>query len=145
MPTYFHCAGTVLEPGSIVHPGNLGRVLHQYEAPPGQGLPANVFKEGLLELSRQIYAPAKPSRLNSLFACPTLGEATRFRDKYQRTNLIYEIGPIDSNPSIHIADYEFAIAPYPQRYFQSMFDMARDYWIVPATANLEVLLLSGAH
>jgi hypothetical protein len=138
--TYFHCAGAILEAGSVIGPGNWGRMLRMYEQAPNQGLPTNHFREALLELARQVHAPTKPSRLNALFAVPSLPEAVAFRNKYQRTNLIYEVVPTVDRPGIHFGDYELAIANYPPRYFQSMMDQARDYWAVAPTQNIEVLL-----
>jgi len=140
VPTYFHCAPIELGPGSIINPGNWGRIFDLYEAQPGSGLPTNVFKEALLEQARLLYAPQKPSRLASAFACLTLPEAIAFRNKHQKTNIIYEVRPTVPNPNMHLGDYELSIAPYPPRYFQSMLDQPRDYWMKPATSNLEILL-----
>jgi hypothetical protein len=138
--TYFHCAPIISAPGAVIEPGNWGRIIKLYEAIPGSGLPTNAFREALIEQARQIHAPSKPSRLSSIFALPTLEEAVLFRNKYQRTNLIYEVMPVAKNARTHLGDYEFAInINYPPRYFQTMFDYARDYWLKQPTANLEVL------
>jgi Protein of unknown function (DUF2441) len=132
-----------LSVGSIIQPGNWGRIINLYEAQPGAGLPTNVFREALMEFARQIHNPTKPSRLACVFACPTLQGAIEFRNKHQKTNLIYEVKPLDPNMPSHLGDYGLAIAQYPPRYFQAMFDQARDYWIVPPAANQEVLLGCG--
>ncbi|MBT3072130.1 DUF2441 domain-containing protein [Rhodomicrobium sp. Az07] len=138
--TYFHCAPLPLHIGSIIYQGNWGRLFSLYEAKPGEGLPTNAFKEVVLELSRKLYAPDAPSRLDCVFVTPTIEEAIAFRNKYQRTNLIYEVTPVGEAPPLHVGSYELALAPYPQKYFQAIFDMGRDYWTVPATANREVLI-----
>lgn len=127
--TYFHCSGTSLAPGSIIEAGNWGRMLHLYESPIGSGLPSNVFREALLEQARQIYAPTKVSRLTAIYAVPTLAEAIMFRDQFQRTNIIYEVECTDREAEPTFGDYQLAVAPYPVRYFSSMFDLARRYWI----------------
>jgi hypothetical protein len=140
--TYFHCAAVGLSIGSEILPGNWGRVMGLYEYNPtqNQGLPTNVFREALFELSRQIHAPDRPSRLSCVFACPTFAEAAKFRDKYQKSNLIYQVVPVADDVVIHVGDYELVLAPYPARYFQSMFDFARGYWTNPTLQNPEVLL-----
>ena len=139
--TFFHCAPIGLSVGSIIQPGNWGRVirLSEYQAAPNTGLPTFHFREALLEISRQAHAPKKPSRLNCVFTCPTLTAAISFRDKYQRTNLIYEVVPVDRSVVTHLGDYELVIAPYPPRYFQSMLDFARDYWTSSQPQSPEVL------
>jgi hypothetical protein len=129
--TYFHCSGTSLGVGSIIEPGNWGRMLNLYEAAVGSGLPTNVFREALLEQARQIYAPDKVSRLKAIFAVPTLPEAIAFRDQFQKTNIIYEVDPIDPESTPTAGDYQLATAPYPVRYFSSMFEFARRYWVDP--------------
>ena len=52
----------------------------------------------------------------------------------------YEVKPQSPNPNTHLGDYELAILNYPQRYFQSMFDYARNYWAMTPAANHEVLI-----
>lgn len=136
--TYFHCSGTSLGVGSIIEPGNWGRMLNLYEADVGSGLPTNVFREALLEQARQIYAPDKVSRLEAIYVVPTLPEAVAFRDRFQRTNIIYEVAPIDPESTPTAGDYQLATAPYPVRYFSSMFELARRYW-VDAPQDIELL------
>ncbi|WKW50178.1 hypothetical protein [Rhodomicrobium lacus] len=140
---YFHCAPLPLHIGSIIYQGNWGRLFSLYEAKVGEGLPTNSFKEVVLELSRKLYAPDAPSRLDCVFVTPTLEEGVAFRNKYQRTSIIYEVTPVRDSPRSHVGSYELALAPYPQKYFQAIFDMARDYWTIPAATNREVLLGSA--
>ena len=136
--TYFHCAPIGLSPGAVIQPGNWGRILNLYQITNNQ-IEMRAFRETILELSRQIHAPTKASRLKSIFVCPSLAEAIAFRDKHQRTQHIYEVVPVVSDAPTHIGDYELAIVGYPARYFHAMFDLARDYWVVAPTANHEVL------
>jgi hypothetical protein len=106
-------------------------MLKLYQAPIGSGLPTNVFREVVLEQARQIYAPNKVSRLEAVNAVPSLAEAIVFRDQYQPTNIIYEVEPIDPSGVPTVGDFQLAVAPYPVRYFDSMFDFARRYWVDP--------------
>lgn len=136
--TYFHCAPMKLAPGSIIEPGNWGRVMHLYNWNPNN-FALNIWREALLEQARQIHAPQKPSRLTSAFAIPSLAEATAYRDRHATTNLIYQVEPIAENPPTHEGDYEVAIFHFSGRYFQQLFDFGRQYWTVAPQANREVL------
>ena len=137
--TYFHCAPNILASGSILEPGNWGRVLNAYETQNGQ-VQMNAVRESLFELTRQIHTPDQPSRLNCLFALPTLEVARQFRDAHQHTNLIYEVVPLDWNAPTHFGDYELASRPYQGRYFDQMFHQAREYWTrIGPPRNPEIL------
>jgi hypothetical protein len=57
--TYFHCAPMRLAAGSIIEPGNWGRMLRLYEVTNGQ-IQGNVLNEALLEFARQLHAPTAP-------------------------------------------------------------------------------------
>jgi hypothetical protein len=139
--TYFHCSGTSLAVGAVINPGNWGRMLRLYELQPNVGLPTNVFREALMEQARLIYAPTKVSRLEAVYALPSLADAVAFRNQYQPTNIIYEVQPTDPSTPPTIGDYVLAVAPYPQRYFNAMFDYARRYWIDPPN-QIEMLFSS---
>jgi uncharacterized protein DUF2441 len=138
-PTYFHCAPIGLAPGAVIQPGNWGRIIRLYETADGQIAP-NAIRESLLEFARQLYAPQKPSRLQCVFALPNLASAISFRNQHQRLSLIYEVVALADDPVTHIGDYELVIRPYRGRYFQTMLDLARDYWTTPSPNNPEVLL-----
>jgi hypothetical protein len=112
--------------------------MRTYETTNNQ-LQINTIRESILELSRQLYAPSAPSRLNCVFTVLTIQEAIRFRNTHQRTNLIYEVIPVSESPPTHIGDYELAITRFNGPYFQRMFDFAREYWTVPPLANQEAL------
>jgi hypothetical protein len=137
-PSYFHCAPTTLSPGSVIHPGNWGRILNLYETNNGQ-INLSAANEGLLEWARRSLAPTKPSRLASVFTLPSLQEAVDFRNKHQRLSIIHEVEPTEQNPNRHDGDYEIAITPYRARYFPQMFDFPNVYWTQTATANREIL------
>jgi hypothetical protein len=111
MPSFFHCVPLTLSPGSIIEPGNWGRVLNLYDTNNGQ-INLTVVNEALLEWARRHLAPTKPSRLASVFTLPTLQEAIVFRDKHQRHSIIHEVEPLADNPDRHDGDYELAMTPY---------------------------------
>lgn len=139
---YFHCSSARLGVGSIIMPGNWGRMLGLYTLANTNGLNINTYRESVLELSRKLYAPAKPSRLASVFTCPSQSEAVAFRDKHHVFDLIYEVMPEAEKFSTHVGDYELAFSPLPQPptpYFSSIMDSAKSYWTIPATTSIEVL------
>src|SRR6516225_12457424 len=105
--TYFHCAPVRLGVGSIIEPGNFGRVLSHYEWNP-TNFSLNIWREALLEQARKLYAPDKPSRLKCIFALFSLEDAVAFRNKWCPTNIIHEVQPISENPGTHIGNYDLA-------------------------------------
>ena len=127
-----------MSPGSIIEPGNWGRVLNLYETNNGQ-INLTVVNEALLEWARRLLAPTKPSRLASVFTLPTLQEAIVFRDRHQRHSIIHEVEPLTDNPDRHDGDYELAMTPYRARYLPQMFDFPSLYWTQPPQTNHEIL------
>lgn len=136
--TYFHCAPIELGVGSIVQPGNWGRILNLYETDNGQ-ININAANECLLEWGHKLLAPAKPSRLSAVFTLPSLQDAIAFRNKHQRLSIIHEVEPTDPNANRHEGDYEIAITPYRGRYFSQMLQFPTLYWTQQPTANIEIL------
>jgi hypothetical protein len=139
---YFHSAGAFLGVGSIIQPGNWGRMIRLYTIPfTNNQVNVNAYREAILELSRQIHAPDKPSRLEAVFTCPGLAEARSFRDRHHPFDLIYEVEPTVESPKTHVGDYALALAPSPssEPYFQPLLDGAQKYWVSLPTDNIEVL------
>jgi len=71
---YFHLSGASLAPGSIILPGNFGRMIRSIGWPHGQAL-----REMALEDARLARFPHRPSRLQCAFAFVTVQEARNFR------------------------------------------------------------------
>jgi len=82
----FHVTKSVLNPGSIIEPGNWGRIIkaigpnHQHHA-----------REMEFEDVRAGEFPDKQSRLTSCFVWPTLKDAKWYREHHHKTDFIYEI------------------------------------------------------
>ena len=65
MPTYFHFVPILLEPGSVVVPGNFGRIMNIV------GATHDLWaREMALEAVRAQHYPGKPSRLSANFVQP---------------------------------------------------------------------------
>lgn len=122
MPLYRVCP-TWLEQGSIIRPGNYGRIVRQLgKAHPRWGT------EQVLEAVRAAAYPDKPSRLTSAFGCENVEVARVFRTKNCHTALIYEVEPVDPDAHLHITDFNY-IQTYDQ--FEDLRDMnnvAHIYW-----------------
>lgn len=120
MPLY-HCSPAWLEPGSVIRPGNYGRVLKRV----GPMHPL-WLREQFLELIRTQEFPDKPSRLNSAFACQDLTAARFFRDQFCATGIIYEVEVTDATARTHVTDSN-CVQPIPGK-IEDMQEVARHYW-----------------
>jgi hypothetical protein len=139
METYFHCASLPLGPGSVICPGNWGRMLRLYRTTE-IGTFAAAFRERVLEDIRQADFPSKPSGLASCFVLFSEDDAKKFRDQFQRTSIIYEVEPVSEPSTTHEGDYSLIGAPLGAVYFDPYKQAARDYWSTLATKNRELLL-----
>lgn len=128
-----------LAPGSIIEPGNWGRLLNLYEVAGGQ-IQGNVLNEALLEFARQLHAPTAPSRLRCIFALLTLPDAIAFRNKHQRFSIIQEVEPLNADVSPFVGDYELAIQCFSGRYFPRVLQLPVTYRTQPVPKFPEVLV-----
>lgn len=72
--TYFHLAGQTLAPGSVIEPGNWGRIIRLCGW--GHSL---AIREMALEAARLARFRERPSRMECAFAFPSQMEAEQFR------------------------------------------------------------------
>lgn len=122
MTTLFHAAPIPLAPGSVILPGNWGRIL----ASMGEGH-SSWAREQELESVRAEFYPSKPSRLKAAFCCPS-EEGLRV---YQRTrggrhDLLYEVELVDACAPRHLADWG-GVEPL-RGSVVSLSDNAHRYW-----------------
>lgn len=121
--TYFHIAPSLLEPGSIINPGNWGRIITFV----GMGH-TSFSREILLEYARIRSFKDKPSRFSSNFACENLDEAKFYRQNTsQTTSVIYEVEVVNKHAKHHIGCYNMlplVVNQYPSNHEQ----IAHDYW-----------------
>lgn len=120
--TYFHVAPLPLGPGSIIRPGNWGRIKRTIE-----GNSASIAREAVLELVRiRDFGSLPPSRLNCCFACPSLEHAVAYRQLHAPANLIYEVTTVDHDPPVHVGDHQMVLEGYIG--MDGMATIARRYW-----------------
>jgi hypothetical protein len=126
----FHTAPILLESGSIILPGNFGRIIKQNEEKHKLWR-----REKVLEEIREREFPQKPSRLSSTFCSSTFEIARLFRDLQRPSELIYEVEYVDETCPIHTGDYN-CVEPLVGR-SESMEEVARLYWTNKLKTNLK--------
>jgi hypothetical protein len=125
MPLY-HVTQILLQPGSVILPGNYGRILGMYQM---RDANAVLYRERFLEDIRQREFPKKPSRLSSSFCLESLQEAQFYRDNLAgRYHVIYEVELVDPGCNQHRADYN-KVSPLMSEMAARMEDVARAYWM----------------
>ena len=137
--TYFHVAPIRLGIGTIIYPGNWGRIIKTCYPAPNNNHILLPYRESIFEYARLSLAPGKVSRLSCLFACMTLEEAGKYRAANAHSNIIYEVAPAGEIASSHVADYNLIMLPQSGQYFD-VFHLARRYWTDTSPANQEILL-----
>lgn len=137
MAVYYHCTPLKLGEGSVVMPGNWGRIIGLY----GLGDRENAFRvtrELAYEYGRRAFNPDAPSRLNCTFACPTLEDAIAFRSANQAWSLINEVEPVDSEAPAYVADWRKFDTPHAGLADQDL--LIQRYWQDTPDTHREVLL-----
>ena len=113
---YFACS-LMLEPGSIIRPGNWGRIVRAIgpKHPEWQ-------RETILEQVRQAEFPALPSRFQCAFVIDDLDELKYYASKASPLGLLYQVTLIDQGAAAHVADWK-GTGPYDHT-----TEWARRYW-----------------
>jgi len=124
---YYYACSYPLASGSIINPGNWGRIIQKYNIS-SFGNPWILFREEVFEKVRQSEFPTKPSRYKSIFLCETKDMLAQFLQLANRSlDLIYEVELLDATAPIHrgcLLNLDFA----PQENMQSFTLKARAYW-----------------
>ena len=114
----YHCAPIMIGLGSIILPGNWGRVLstHSYRHHHFQ-------REMMFEFVRQREVPEAPSRLQCIFAFASLDEAQQYiAVEDAKAQLVYECEQIDPSAKTWIAP----LNAFSMRASEAV--MAEQYW-----------------
>ena len=142
MPTLFHFARELRTLGSIIEPGNFGRIIRQ------QGQAHALFRrEMIYEAVRQGCFPHRPSRLECLFCFPTLEEAALCRAHINgyADSVLHEVKTEETD--LFVADMNNGIQHYALEHFN--FNTIAYYWNGwarspdPEAAILREVLLRG--
>jgi hypothetical protein len=130
----YHAAPTMIGEGSIILPGNWGRMLRRHTE-----ASSTLLRECILDSVRTQKFPDKPSRMTALFAVETLEEAIRYRDSNCPNNLIYELSIDTRDLTIHRGNYNFFMPPGLQ-VLDGFHQLADRYWSEQATEYVELVI-----
>jgi Protein of unknown function (DUF2441) len=139
MPTtYYFCCSYLLGTGSIVEPGNWGRIVKKYQGP-SIGNPWVLVRELIFEQVRFSSFSQKPSRFDSIFLCPDQQHIEQFRNSMNRLfDLCYEVEIQDRNPIVHLGDWTLPSLSNNEDY-AAFVQKATTYWQGNPAQNVEVV------
>jgi hypothetical protein len=127
--TFFHLSGAMLEPGSVISPGNWGRIIKQLGWQHGR----SVFEVALDDQRLRNFATL-PSRFEASFFFDDVGEARFYRNtqNHLQTHILYEVDLVDPNAIQHRTDWR-NISPngtldndWTRRYWAPVFQPPHD-------------------
>lgn len=120
MTEYFHLSGAWLEPGSVILPGNWGRIIRAAGWAHGSAI-----REMALEAARLSHSTHLPSRLNSAFAFVAREEAEAFRraNNAFAHHILYRVSMCDPQAATHVTDAALGVPRGDLRH-----DWASEYW-----------------
>jgi hypothetical protein len=130
-----HLNARALAAGDVIPCGNFGRLLRElHEGVPGSDgrvyVLGMVAREYLFEVVRRDLCPQAPSRLISVFACPTEEDAALYavENNPQGHMRAYEVEPIDNNAVTHVAAISHCTMTSGVSFIDHMEPRARLYW-----------------
>ena len=136
---YYYACSYPLAPGSVVEPGNWGRILMKYTAnDPGQQL---LVRELIFENTRLSAFPNKPSRLEAAFVFKTRDAVPPDFLGSRRFDLLYEVELVDPSALSHKAGMNLVDWPSGES-VEMLFERARRYWAGEEIAIPELVTLS---
>ena len=142
MTSYFFACSYPLAPGSVVEPGNWGRIVRMYNTR-GFGNPWILFREEVLEQVRATHYPVKPSRLDGIFLCESEEQLRDFLSNSDRPlDLAYEVVLTDESAPLHrgcLAHLDFA----HQENLSTFTSKAHEYWAGDNPQQVEILTTSS--
>lgn len=141
MNTYYFACSYPLEVGSIVNPGNWGRMIKMYDHRFGN--PWVLLRETLFDSVREKYYQNKPSRFESIFLCEDLTEMTGFlRNSNRFLDLIYEVELVDSTLPLHKGCLIHTSIEEQDNY-DSFTQKAYKYWDATSVKHTEIVTTSS--
>ena len=152
LENYYHFASCKLAPGSVVLPGNWGRMLRKcnYPAPNSQyfGNPWVLARELLFDIIRMNHFPDRPSRLECAFCCPSIEDARAYQngsgvDPFCMS-LLHRVELVDPSLPGHTAFIKCTNWPSPNTSFLNVLQQqAKAYWAGEGDGPREFLTMSG--
>ncbi|MGG2078217.1 DUF2441 domain-containing protein [Lelliottia nimipressuralis] len=125
MSIYYHFHAIPLEAGSIILPGNWGRMLETYTT---ADINYILAREQTYEMVRLQSFNHLPSRLNCVFLFEDINSALNSYHHFPRC-LLSEIELVDPSQPIHKGDMGLADSPNsPTPYKKAIEDRAQGFW-----------------
>lgn len=139
---YFHLCPTMLEPGSVIKPGNFGRVIDSYRP---NNLGPLAVRELAFEVARLKHFADKPSRFNSIFLFPTLGHAQAHLFRFDVSSLIYEVELTEPESKLFHGNMAIIHEGFPNDQTPAIpyiYNLAAAYWMGISEVQPDSELLS---
>lgn len=128
----FHVAPIPLGVGSVIEPGNFGRLMTLNDA----GSFA-AHREAVFECIRAKNFIDKPSRLESIFCCLDEESIREYRTRFAPLGICYEVELIDLGKPVHIAPISLVITRQQHVLPVSALEQAANsYWAYSVTNDL---------
>ncbi|WFU69440.1 hypothetical protein [Bradyrhizobium sp. CB2312] len=146
---YFHLTPIRLAPGSIVQPGNWGRIIRKYQSPSSNlqtfGNAWLMARELIFESVRAAQFSAKPSRLDAAFCCLDEASARAYQNQADGAQIqtLHEVELVDPTKPTHQAPLPMVDYPPPMTPFIEQTTLrAVQYWSGDPNGNQEIVTLS---
>ena len=127
---YFHASPLPLEIGSVILPGNWGRIIRGYTN--GKVDPSSMwilFREQTFELVRQTRFADKPSRLKSAFLFLEADKVQEFCVNNNRMHdVLYEVEIVDPSKKSHVGDMNLSALSNGLQFMDAVEANAVQYW-----------------
>jgi|GEM_PF-757722 len=137
---YYWLCSYRLEVGSIVKPGNWGRIIKMYTPQNNNHHAFIAAREYVFELVRRENFSDKPSRLESTFLCKTMEDAQELHQKNRQFDLIYEVELVNND---QIFETDMALVDSdPADTILAIEAKAKIYWNPSAIVKPEILTSS---
>ena len=145
MPTYFHIAPLSLSVGSVIEPGNWGRVLNCYTINPQAADDAWLLaREMAFEAVRGATFPHLPSRLSCAFVFEERTHAEQHAAQFSPWHFLYEVELVAPTALQHRAGFNFlSWPPTGTRFISEIMQRAIPYWSGQGIQVPEVITMSG--
>lgn len=141
--TYFHAAPLGLAPGSIIEPGNWGRIIRARPMNNGS-LPTFYIQELVFESVRLREFSRLPSRLDAAFVFESMNDATALLKTAGRMDVLHEVEFVDPDSPRHRAGSNLIGLPTgDEAAIPALERHARQYWRGERIVAPEILTLSA--
>jgi hypothetical protein len=142
--TFFHAAPIPLAVGSVIEPGNWGRIMRAIHW--GAGIPPYFLREMTFEAVRLRDFPSRPSRFDALFVFEQVDHLPKITSDLTRRDITYEVELVSPEKLSHRGDFDVVRWPNSQEVRTIPFfeEMAAAYWRSENPAVPELVTLSAA-